>query len=296
MTEKRVAIVTGGSRGIGAAIVRQLVADGLHVVAVARSLDKLQAIADESNGAVEPLVCDIADSKGLAAAIDGVGEKHGRLDVLVNNAGITKDGLLLRMSDEDYDLVLDTNLKSAFVAIRSAARLIMRSKTGRIVNISSVSGVAGNAGQANYSASKAGLIGLSKTVAKELAGKGRDVQRGRAGVHHDRHDRRAARQDQRGGQGDDPAQAVWGSKGDRRGRVVPGVGGGVVRDGSGAVRGRRHGDVMVGVGSGSLVAGGWRAVSARRGVDLRRAPRTTHHLPPTTCGHPGRLQRSPPRL
>ena len=172
MTDKRVAIVTGGSRGIGAAIVRQLVADGLHVVALARSADKLQALAGELGGAVEPLVCDIADSKALAAAIEAVGEKHGRLDVLVNNAGITKDGLLLRMSDEDYDLVLDTNLKSAFVAIRSAARLIMRSKTGRIINIGSVSGVAGNAGQANYSASKAGLIGLSKTVAKELAGKG----------------------------------------------------------------------------------------------------------------------------
>ena len=172
MTEKRVAIVTGGSRGIGAAIVRHLAADGLHVVAVARSADKLQAIADESGGNVEPLTCDIADAKSLAAAIESVGDKHGRLDVLVNNAGITKDGLLLRMSDEDYDLVLDTNLKSAFVAIRSAARLIMRSKAGRIVNIGSVSGVAGNAGQANYSASKAGLIGLTKTVAKELAGKG----------------------------------------------------------------------------------------------------------------------------
>jgi 3-oxoacyl-[acyl-carrier protein] reductase len=172
MTDKRVAIVTGGSRGIGAAIVRQLVADGLHVVAIARSLDKLQAVADESAGNVDPLVCDIADPKALAAAIEGVGEKHGRLDVLVNNAGITKDGLLLRMSDEDYDLVLDTNLKSAFVAIRTAARLMMRSKSARIINISSVSGVAGNAGQANYAASKAGLIGLSKTVAKELAGKG----------------------------------------------------------------------------------------------------------------------------
>ena len=171
MTDKRVAIVTGGSRGIGAAIVRQLAADGLHVVAVARTLDKLQALAAEVPN-VEPLVCDIADPAALAAAIEGVGETHGRLDVLVNNAGITKDGLLLRMSDADYDLVLDTNLKSAFVAIRSAARLIMRSKTGRIINISSVSGVAGNAGQANYSASKAGLIGLSKTVAKELAGKG----------------------------------------------------------------------------------------------------------------------------
>jgi 3-oxoacyl-[acyl-carrier protein] reductase len=175
MNEKRVAIVTGGSRGIGAAIVRQLAKDDLHVVAVARNVEKLKTVVDEitaAGGAVESLVCDIADSKALAEAIDGIGERHGRLDVLVNNAGITRDGLLLRMDDEDFDVVIDTNLKSAFVAIRSAARMMMRSKSGRIINISSVSGVAGNAGQANYSASKAGLIGLSKTVAKELSGKG----------------------------------------------------------------------------------------------------------------------------
>jgi 3-oxoacyl-[acyl-carrier protein] reductase len=175
MTEKRVAIVTGGSRGIGAAIVRQLSKDGLHVVAIARNLDKLKAVCDEiaaGDGSAEPVVCDIADSKALGAAVDQIAERHGRIDVLVNNAGITKDGLLLRMDDEDFDSVIDTNLKSAFVAIRHAARSMMRSKTGRIINISSVAGVAGNAGQANYAASKAGLIGLSKTVAKELSGKG----------------------------------------------------------------------------------------------------------------------------
>jgi 3-oxoacyl-[acyl-carrier protein] reductase len=174
MTEKRVAIVTGGSRGIGAAIVQQLATDGLHVVAVARNMDKLKAVTDEitaAGGSAEPVVCDIGNSAELARIIDELGDKHGRLDVLVNNAGITKDGLLLRMSDEDFDSVIDTNLKSTFVAIRSAARMMMRSKTGRIINISSVSGVAGNAGQANYAASKAGIIGLSKSVAKELSGK-----------------------------------------------------------------------------------------------------------------------------
>jgi len=175
MTTKKVAVVTGGSRGIGAAVVKRLAKDGFHVVAVARTLDKLQQVASEamseSGGDVEPVVCDIGDPKALAAAIEGVAEKHGRLDVLVNNAGITKDGLILRMDDEDWDTVLDTNLKSAFVAIRSAARPMIRSKGGRIINIGSVSGVAGNAGQANYAASKAGLIGLSKSVAKELAGK-----------------------------------------------------------------------------------------------------------------------------
>jgi 3-oxoacyl-[acyl-carrier protein] reductase len=177
MNEKRVAIVTGGSRGIGAAIVRRLAKDGLHVVAVARNADKLQEVCEqvrsqESAGSAEALVCDIADSGAFASSIERVADAHGRLDVLVNNAGITKDGLLLRMEDEDFDSVIDTNLKSAFVAIRSAARTIMRSKTGRIINISSVSGIAGNAGQANYAASKAGLIGLSKSVAKELSGKG----------------------------------------------------------------------------------------------------------------------------
>ena len=174
MTEKRVAIVTGASRGIGAAIAKRLARDGIHVVAVARNAEKLQQVCDEiaaQEGSAEPVACDVADPKALAAAIEGIAEKHGRLDVLVNNAGITKDGLLLRMSDEDFDTVIDTNLKSAFVAIRTAARSMMRSKSGRIINISSVAGVMGNAGQANYAASKAGLIGLSKTVAREFSGK-----------------------------------------------------------------------------------------------------------------------------
>jgi 3-oxoacyl-[acyl-carrier protein] reductase len=174
MTEKRVALVTGGSRGIGAAIVRRLAADGLHVIALARNLENLRQVcseATEAGGSAEALACDIADAKALAAAVEDVVEKLGRLDVLVNNAGITKDGLLMRMDDEDFDSVIATNLKSAFVAIRAAARPMMRAKGGRIINIGSVSGVSGNAGQANYAASKAGLIGLSKSVAKELAGK-----------------------------------------------------------------------------------------------------------------------------
>jgi 3-oxoacyl-[acyl-carrier protein] reductase len=104
--------------------------------------------------------------------VEKVAEMHGRLDVLVNNAGITKDGLFLRMDDEDFDSVIATNLKGPFAATRAAARFVMRSKSGRIVNIGSVSGVVGNPGQANYAASKAGVIGLTKTVAKELAGKG----------------------------------------------------------------------------------------------------------------------------
>jgi 3-oxoacyl-[acyl-carrier protein] reductase len=175
MTEKNVAIVTGGSRGIGEAIVRRLAKDGFHVIAMARNGDRLEQLASQirdEGGSAEAVVCDIANSKALGEAIDQLAEKHGRLDVLVNNAGITRDGLFLRMDDADFDEVINTNLKSAFVATRAAARYIMRSKVGRIVNIGSVSGVIGNAGQANYSASKAGLIGLTKTVARELAGKG----------------------------------------------------------------------------------------------------------------------------
>lgn len=175
MNEKRVAIVTGGSRGIGEAIVKHLARDGMHVAAMARTADKLQRVCAEvksEGGSAEPVVCDISDTRALADAIEKLAESHGRLDVLVNNAGITRDGLFLRMEDADFDDVIATNLKSAFVATRAAARYLMRSKVGRIINISSVAGVVGNAGQANYAASKAGLIGLSKTVAKELSGKG----------------------------------------------------------------------------------------------------------------------------
>jgi 3-oxoacyl-[acyl-carrier protein] reductase len=177
MTEKRVAFVTGASRGIGAAIAKRLAKDGLHVIAVARNTDKLNQIVGEiksEGGSAEAVTCDIADFKALADAIEKIADVHGRFDVLVNNAGITKDGLILRMEDQDFDDVINTNLKSAFVAIRAAARPMMRLKGavgGRIINISSVAGVVGNAGQANYAAAKAGLIGLSKTVAKELAGK-----------------------------------------------------------------------------------------------------------------------------
>ena len=177
MTEKRVAFVTGGSRGIGAAIVTRLAKDGLHVVAVARNQEKLDQLVGQisaEGGSAEALTCDIADSGAVTAAIERVTEAHGRLDVLVNNAGITKDGLILRMDDEDFDIVIATNLKSAFVAIRAAARPMMRLKGvgGRIINISSVAGVAGNAGQANYAASKAGLIGMTRVWARELGPRG----------------------------------------------------------------------------------------------------------------------------
>lgn len=172
--EKRVAYVTGGSRGIGAAIVLALAAEGFHVVAVARNREKLDGVvkaAADKGGSVEAETVDIADGAALTASIEKVIEKHGRLDVLVNNAGITRDGLFMRMDDKDFDDVIATNLKSAFVACRAAARTMIRARWGRIINISSVSGIIGNAGQVNYSASKAGLIGMTKSIARELAGK-----------------------------------------------------------------------------------------------------------------------------
>jgi len=173
-TEKRVAYVTGGSRGIGEAIVLALAAAGFHVVAVARNKEKLDGVvraAADKGGVVEAEVVDIADGAALTSSIEKVIERHGRLDVLVNNAGITRDGLFMRMEDKDFDDVLATNLKSAFVACRAAARTMIRAKWGRIINITSVSGIIGNAGQVNYSASKAGLIGMTKSIARELAGK-----------------------------------------------------------------------------------------------------------------------------
>jgi 3-oxoacyl-[acyl-carrier protein] reductase len=175
VTPPRVALITGASRGIGRSIAMRLAKDGKHAVLLSRSeapLNEVKAAIEAAGGAATVVTADIADSKAFAAAIEGVVAKLGRLDILVNNAGITKDNLALRMSDEDWDTVLSTNLTSAFVAIRAAARPMMKNRFGRIINISSTSGVVGNAGQANYAAAKSGLMGLTKTIARELGGKG----------------------------------------------------------------------------------------------------------------------------
>ena len=169
-------LITGATDGLGRALASELAREGTTLLLHGRDEEKGERTVAEigeasGNGRLRFLRADLAsleEVRGLGELVLG---ETDRLDVLVNNAGITKDGLILRMDDEDFDSVINTNLKSAFVAIRSAARPMMRSKGGRIINISSVSGVAGNAGQANYAASKAGLIGLSKSVAKELAGK-----------------------------------------------------------------------------------------------------------------------------
>ncbi len=170
---EKVAIVTGGARGIGAEICRELFGMGMAVVSVDLSEDALGELPELLGNPekLETRAMNVADSEGFSALIDDVADKHGRLDVLVNNAGITRDGLLMRMSDEDWETVLKVNLTSAFIGTRAATRHMIRNKSGSIINMSSYSGIEGNRGQANYSASKAGLIGLTKTTAKEFAGK-----------------------------------------------------------------------------------------------------------------------------
>jgi 3-oxoacyl-[acyl-carrier protein] reductase len=170
----RVAVVTGASRGIGRAIAQRLAAHGAHVVAAARG-DNARAVADEivaAGGKAEHVALDVTASGGADDAISGTMSRHGRLDILVNNAGIAKDQLMLRMKRDDWDAVLATNLTAAFALTQAALKPMIRQRSGRIINISSVVGQSGNAGQANYAASKAGLIGFSKSVALEVASRG----------------------------------------------------------------------------------------------------------------------------
>ena len=170
----RVALVTGASRGIGRAIARQLAARGAYVVAAARE-DNARSVVDEISGAggrAEPLALDVTAPAAADEAVKGIMARHGRLDVLVNNAGIAKDQLMLRMKREDWDAVIATNLTAAFALTQAALKPMIRQRRGRIVCISSVVGQSGNAGQANYAASKAGLIGFAKSVALEVASRG----------------------------------------------------------------------------------------------------------------------------
>jgi len=168
-------MVTGASRGIGRAIAKRLASDGHHVVLVARDQSRLDAVRSEieaDGGVGESRTCDLGDPASLEAMMESVLSDRGRLDVLVNNAGINRDGLILRMSDEDFDEVLAVNLRATFITCRAVARSMMRGRWGRIINISSVTGLVGNPGQANYAAAKAGMVGLTKTLAKELGSKG----------------------------------------------------------------------------------------------------------------------------
>jgi 3-oxoacyl-[acyl-carrier protein] reductase len=171
--EGQAALVTGGSRGIGRAIAAELAGAGARVAVVARSAERAEVAAAElPGGEHRGYACDIANAGEVHAVFARAEAEFGGVEILVNNAGITRDNLLLRLKDEDWDEVVDTNLKGAFLMVRAAARSMMRRRSGRIINISSVVGLTGNKGQANYAASKAGLIGLTKSVARELASRG----------------------------------------------------------------------------------------------------------------------------
>ena len=170
----QVALVTGASQGLGKAMAVALGGSGAKVACVARGAEKLAQTVREitdAGGEAEAFTCDVKQRESVESAVDGAIDKWGRLDILVNNAGVTRDTLLPRMSDDEWDDVITTNLRGAFLFSRAASRHMMRARYGRIINIASVSGLIGNPGQTNYSASKAGLIGMTRSLSRELAGR-----------------------------------------------------------------------------------------------------------------------------
>lgn len=179
MLKEKVAVITGASRGIGKAIAIKLAS--MHatvIVNYAGSKDKAERVVKEiqdMGGNAEAIQCDVSDFNQCKEFIEDVQKRFGRIDILVNNAGITRDGLAMAMKEEDFDAVIATNLKGAFNCIRFASRIMMKQRGGKIINMSSVSGVTGNAGQVNYSAAKAGVIGITKSMARELAARNVNV-------------------------------------------------------------------------------------------------------------------------
>lgn len=174
--ENKIALVTGASRGIGRAIAKHMAAQGAFVIinynGSAEKAAQTAAEIEQAGGKAETVCCNVSDFSACGTMISEIIKQYGRLDILVNNAGITRDNLLMKMSEEDFDSVIAVNLKGAFNCIKHISRQMLKQRSGRIISISSVSGVLGNSGQANYSASKAGIIGLTKAAARELASRG----------------------------------------------------------------------------------------------------------------------------
>ncbi len=174
MSEKRLAVVTGAARGIGRAVVLELLKQGRAVAGLdinTEQLKELEGVAKEAGFSCETYCVDITDTEALTKTLNELAEKHGGVGILVNNAGITRDKLMMQMDDDDFDKVIAVNLRAAFIATRIVVRSMIRNKFGRIISLSSVAGVMGNAGQSNYAASKAGLIGMTKSIAREAAKK-----------------------------------------------------------------------------------------------------------------------------
>ena len=174
MSDQRLAVVTGGARGIGRAIVMELLKRGNKVAALDLNEDmlaELTTVAKEAGFDVITKSCDITNTENLVAILDGLADEHGSVSILVNNAGITRDKLMMQMEEIDFDLIMNVNLKAAFMATKVVLRGMIRNKFGRIIHISSVAGVMGQAGSANYAASKAGLIGMAKSIAREVGKK-----------------------------------------------------------------------------------------------------------------------------
>ena len=176
LLEGKVAVVTGASRGIGKAIAQGLAAEGAYVIVNYNgSVDKANEVVDSiksAGGNAEAIACNVGDAEAAKEFFAAIVKEHGGIDILVNNAGINRDDLVMKMSEEDFDAVITTNLKGTFNGVKNVSRPMMKKRSGRIINIASVAGVIGNAGQANYAASKAGVIGLTKSVAKELSSRG----------------------------------------------------------------------------------------------------------------------------
>ncbi|GMV08350.1 MAG: 3-oxoacyl-[acyl-carrier-protein] reductase FabG [Gemmatimonadota bacterium] len=168
----RNALVTGSTRGIGRAIAESLATAGARVAIVGRDKGRAEAVAAEIGGGAQGFACDVSEVSQVTALVEEVEHAFGGIDILVNNAGLTRDNIMLRLKDEDWDAVINANLRGAFATTRAATRGMMKRRWGRIINISSVVGLIGNKGQSNYAASKAGLIGLTKSVAKEFASRG----------------------------------------------------------------------------------------------------------------------------